>query len=330
MSAPKLALIGNRRAGRCKLTEIIREAESVLWGYEIEVYHPKDIDELVQLVGSFRAPTYRGIVFLGGDGTVNRALPGLMGSEIPTYTFPTGTANDLAAEIAISSNWKILQRLIDQNRYLQIDLIRANDLFFMTVAGIGFGAGVAKEYNDMRRQPRALGKMLPRLSDHIYSILSAKHLLLRTQKPMSLRLKGRNLNRLVETSCLMICNQAKLGGNLTISASSKNQDGKFEVVYCEDRNTIDLARFVLDVRLGKNPHRAVRLSASQLQIEECRGRKFTLFGDGEILLQDSNLELKLYPRALKLFSPMGKSHPIGEAIPTAPSLVLESSERSEL
>ena len=45
------------------------------------------------------------ILVAGGDGTINEAVNGMIGEQVPLGILPAGTANVLAAELGLAGNW---------------------------------------------------------------------------------------------------------------------------------------------------------------------------------------------------------------------------------
>ena len=84
------------------------------------------------------------VIVCGGDGTVNEAVNGLAGSEVPLAVLPAGTANVLAKELGIPWNIPRAARLIAHGTLRRIALGVATPLpgretrrYFLCVAGAG-------------------------------------------------------------------------------------------------------------------------------------------------------------------------------------------------
>lgn len=83
------------------------------------------------------------IVAYGGDGTMNEALQGVMGTGAALGFWPGGTANVLAAEIRFPSRAEDVARRILAGRTQEVTVGRAGDRYFLLMAGVGLDAAVA-------------------------------------------------------------------------------------------------------------------------------------------------------------------------------------------
>lgn len=96
------------------------------------------------------------MVAVGGDGTLNEVINGVLQSNIPTNEYPTigllpfGSANDFARTAGISNSIEELIASIQSNTSKNIDLGRIiiqqtrETRYFINIAGVGLGAEVAQ------------------------------------------------------------------------------------------------------------------------------------------------------------------------------------------
>ena len=77
------------------------------------------------------------VVIVGGDGTVNAALRGLMETGLPLGILPLGTANDLARTLRIPADPSAAAAVIIGGQMRRIDVDQVNDQFFINVASMG-------------------------------------------------------------------------------------------------------------------------------------------------------------------------------------------------
>lgn len=93
------------------------------------------------------------ILALGGDGTVNELLPGVVHSAVPLAALPAGTANVLTREIGLGTNpLKAAARLGELvPRRVSAGLLRSEpgplDRYFLLMAGAGFDAHIVYRLN---------------------------------------------------------------------------------------------------------------------------------------------------------------------------------------
>src|SRR5437868_8199462 len=86
------------------------------------------------------------IVAAGGDGTIYEVVNGLGGTTASLGLLPIGTMNVFATELGLPVHdlalcWDIIRACGTR----AVDLPKANQKFFVQVAGVGLGAQVVKE-----------------------------------------------------------------------------------------------------------------------------------------------------------------------------------------
>lgn len=94
---------------------------------------------------------YDRVAVAGGDGTINEAINGLVGSQVALAIVPLGTANVLAAEIGLGSRPEDIAAAILRGTPRPVALGRITTAQrtrrFVMMAGIGFDAQVAAGVN---------------------------------------------------------------------------------------------------------------------------------------------------------------------------------------
>jgi diacylglycerol kinase (ATP) len=84
------------------------------------------------------------VVVVGGDGSLNVALQGLVGIEIPLGILPFGTANDLANSLGIVKDIEGACQVIARGVTRQIDVGCVNDVYFFNEMSIGMSPTVSR------------------------------------------------------------------------------------------------------------------------------------------------------------------------------------------
>jgi len=182
-------------------------------------------------------------VVLGGDGTIHRFLPQLLGAKLPVLLVPCGSGNDLARALEISSAQNATD--IARNFVAKQPIMREIDVGIITnkyghetpfccVGGVGLDATAAEFANRMPRWLRGNGGYL----------LGMAHALL--QAP-SLRLRICADNREIEQdSCLFsFANTHSFGGGLRIAPAAKLDDGELDCILVEKMRRLKLIRGAL-------------------------------------------------------------------------------------
>ena len=88
---------------------------------------------------------YDAIVALGGDGTVNEVVTGMMrgGVDLPLAIYTSGTVNDFATINNLPQVPSDFARMLAKPSYINVDCGKANDDYFLNVVAGGLMTDVA-------------------------------------------------------------------------------------------------------------------------------------------------------------------------------------------
>jgi diacylglycerol kinase (ATP) len=235
---------------------------------------------------------YRAVVAVGGDGTINEVVNGLLGSATPLGLIPIGTGNDLVKMIDLPPNRPLLaaQRL-KAAVARPVDVGVANGRAFINGLGCGFDAQVAVE----NLRPT-------RLRGFAVYLVALMRALAHYQAPkMRVHFDG----QIVEQRMLLttVGNGRCHGGGFWITPDAQLDDGRFDLCLCEALRLDQIVRYVPKVLKGTHQGlKQVRMAhTTHVTIEAAAPVPVHL--DGEILgaaLQRVDVELK--PGALHLLA----------------------------
>jgi diacylglycerol kinase (ATP) len=142
----RIAVIYNPRSGRPRerqsaverFARVLREA-----GRQVEICPTQHAGHASDLAREAVARGCDLVVANGGDGTMNEVLQGVAGTEATLGFWPGGTANVLAAEIGFPRQVDEVVRRVLAGRVIAATVGKANDRWFLLMAGIGLDAAVA-------------------------------------------------------------------------------------------------------------------------------------------------------------------------------------------
>ena len=83
------------------------------------------------------------VVVVGGDGSVNEAGAGLIGTQTAMGIIPTGSGNGLARHLGLPMDFKAAVSLLNNCTIDRIDTLLVNERFCAGTFGLGFDAHVA-------------------------------------------------------------------------------------------------------------------------------------------------------------------------------------------
>ncbi len=138
--------------------------------YTERIHHGTDLAKEAVEQGCFDA-----IVAVGGDGSVNDVVSGLVGSNLALGIIPCGSGNGLARNLKIPLTPTHAIEAINHYKIAEIDTIYLNDRVVASIAGIGFDARVARRMKQTKvRGLQAYAKIIltdyPTYKEHTYRL----------------------------------------------------------------------------------------------------------------------------------------------------------------
>jgi diacylglycerol kinase family enzyme len=116
--------------------------------YAVEAIDTEERGHAVQICREAASEGYDVVVAFGGDGTVNEAANGLVGSRTPLTALPGGSTNVWARTIGIPNDvvdaTEHLLRMADEFEPFPVDLGRVDERHFVFAAGAGLDASVVE------------------------------------------------------------------------------------------------------------------------------------------------------------------------------------------
>jgi diacylglycerol kinase (ATP) len=152
-------LIYNPAAGRYPSRLLTERAANVLKdnGWQIQVEETLSGVHITRLANQASQEKMDAFIVVGGDGSLNRALPGLIGSSTALGILPAGTANVWGQELGLPGlTWTRIMALEESARRLahaqivETDIGLCNGTPFLLWAGIGLDAFIVH-----RLEPRS-------------------------------------------------------------------------------------------------------------------------------------------------------------------------------
>jgi diacylglycerol kinase family enzyme len=123
--------------------------------YEVEAIDTQGRGHATELCREAAHEGYDVVVAFGGDGTVNEAANGLMGSDTPLSVLPGGATNVYCRALRIPAEivdaTEHLLRIADDWRPRRVDLGRVNDRHFTFSSGVGLDASVVERVDSHPR-----------------------------------------------------------------------------------------------------------------------------------------------------------------------------------
>ncbi len=166
MPKPRAVLIVNPKTGRYtsrrtpSIQTICADLQSL--GVEVDLVSTTGPGDAASIAAEAARDGVGQVIVSGGDGTINEAVQGLVGSETRLAIVPRGTANVLARELGLPLDHRRAVEVIARGRArrihvgLAIDETNNTRRYFLLMAGIGLDAAVVSKVSP--RLKKRLGK----------------------------------------------------------------------------------------------------------------------------------------------------------------------------
>lgn len=184
------------------------------------------------------------ILVAGGDGTINEAAQGVVGSPVPLGILPGGTANVLGTEMGLGRDILRAAETVAECVPRRIAVGRVSlmegdgDRYFLLMAGIGLDAAIVSHLN-LRLKSR-LGKLA-------YWLAGANTFCRFRLAEFRAALDG----RAVQTSFALISRVRNYGGDFEIAPSVHLLDEDFEAVLFQGRITLRYLPYLAGMVTGR-------------------------------------------------------------------------------
>lgn len=181
---------------------------------------------------------YDVVAVAGGDGTVNEAINGLAGSDLPLAVIPLGTANVLAAEIAMPRRARDRARLILNARGRPVCVGVANERAFIMMAGAGFDAYLVAHVNPCLK--RCLGRLA-------YVVEGARAMARFAYPRYRVTVDGAAF----EATSVIVANGHYYGGRFICAPRACLDDPTFEVCLFLGSGPVNVLRYAVTLARGR-------------------------------------------------------------------------------
>ena len=223
----------------------------------------------------------------GGDGTINEVACALAYHDVPLGIVPAGSGNGLARELGVAPRAEvaIAEALSAEPR--RIDIGDLDGRLFVNIAGIGFDAHVAAEFNDRANGRRGLA-----------SYLAITLRALRSYAPAEYRITAGEFGTVATALLVTVANSAQFGNGVRIAPGARVDDGQLDLVIVEETSrwrTISQMPRLLNGTIDRMAGCSIR-RIERATIECDRPMMFHV--DGEPVQGGTSLRARVHPGAL--------------------------------
>ncbi|MBP1652105.1 MAG: diacylglycerol kinase catalytic region [Bacteroidetes bacterium] len=228
------------------------------------------------------------VVAVGGDGTVKAVASHLLHTQIPMGIIPAGSANGMAAELSIPTEFEKAMEIILEGKVQVIDAIRINQQEICIHLGdLGLNALLVKNFE----QRGIRGKLG-------YALSSIKTLWQKQSLQVQIRNAEVHLSRVA--FMIVLANARRYGTGVNINPDGNLSDGLFEVVIIRRLSLWELLKMIRRFK-PFDPRKTEVIQADQVTIMTRRKAHFQV--DGEYLGKISSVKAEIMAKALQVLVP---------------------------
>jgi diacylglycerol kinase (ATP) len=310
----KARVIYNPIAGPWNVQHPVKRACALLEkrGWSVQLQQTEKPGDAAAMAREAAQAGYDTVVVAGGDGTVNEAINGLVGSQTALGVLPVGTGNLWARQVGIPpyllANPLRIREAVDgltSGTTRWIDVGKVNDHHFLCWAGIGLDAQVATELEPRPRHTKHLG-MLPYIIAAFMIARDFQGVRTRVQLDNSI-VRGRTL-------LIVASNIQQYAGQLHIVPQARLDDGLLDVSIFKGLGFPYALRHLLTMlsRRSLQDPRIVYRQARYIEIQTDPPIPVQVDGDP---VGTTPVTLQAVPRALRVLVP-----------PTTPLILFTSAQ----
>ena len=273
--------IVNPISGKGKALKTVERIEKVCKekNIEYEIHYTKASGDATKIARKYFFT--KNIIFsVGGDGTLNEVVNGIIGSKNMLGVIPCGSGNDF---------YKTLEKIDDE--YPVIDVGKINNKYFINIVSIGIDAEVAKNVSLMKKIKLPTSQVYN--ASIVYTFFKYKF--------KNIEFTIDNKTNKSKFTILTICNGKMYGGGFNIAPEAKLTDGYFDV-YFVDKIKKPIIPFLIGMlKKGTHEkHKSVHKNKATKISFKC-DYDLVCNIDGEITI-DNKFDIKLIEKELMIYN----------------------------
>lgn len=244
----RYVVIYNPSSGRQMVqNKVFDIARKVIEKKEVEVtfYATKKKDDAMKAAERACLESVDLIIACGGDGTISEIINGMMRCEYrpKLALLPAGTVNDFARHLKIPRAINAYVEMLENMRFKEIDVCKAEDNFFINVAAGGAFTNIPHEV--LSESKTILGKY----AYYLKGIVEAPE---QIEKSYNLKIELDEENLELDGILFLIGNTSSIGGFKQIIPEAEYNDGLMDLLVIEKGNKMEYLEIFAKIVTGEH------------------------------------------------------------------------------
>jgi len=285
--------------------DVHRELERVMaylesCGWQLALRETRSRGDATAFAREAAATGFHAVFVVGGDGTINETVNGLVGSEVALGLLPSGTGNVWALELGLPIpspvHWHPLlgaAKAMLAGQVRRVDVGRAGERHFLLWAGVGLDAAVTEQIEPRPRAKKRLGS----LAYVVAAVLVAKDF---TGTRVEVNVDGQQVR--ARALLIVVSNTQLYGRILRIASQARLDDGLLDVCIFKGFGFPSAVRHALRVLAGQHLHDPQVVYRQGRQVSISAAQPMAVHVDGDPV-GHTPITLEIVPRALNIIVP---------------------------
>lgn len=261
---------------------------------KVDVVLTKPKEEATPVARRASKKGYKIIVAMGGDGTVEAVMRGMIGSKARLGIIPSGTENNIAKSLGIPTDLEEACALIASDSTLKLDIgqvktKKGKKFNFFEMATVGLTATIYPYVN------KAVGGKVSGIKNTAMTLFHQE-----TRPKVSLTFNDESKDE-VETMLVMVSNTPIFGKNFNVAPEASLQDGLLDISVYPEFSKAELLHYYAAVMDGgySGNKKVQYYQARKLKIKT--SPKLDVMADG-VMLGKGTVTIKVRPGALRVIT----------------------------
>ncbi|MGL5318229.1 MAG: diacylglycerol/lipid kinase family protein [Bacteroidales bacterium] len=286
----KLLFIINPISGTRSKVDIPRLIEEIFKEEEYTVAFTEYAGHASILAQEAVQKGFRGVIAVGGDGTINEVARSLINSDTVLGIIPVGSGNGLARELGISMQIKKALKIIEAGCIRVIDYGLANDHPFFCTCGVGFDARVSYKFAKDKKR----GGLM-----YVKNVITE----FLNYQPETYEILMDNDEIKEKGFLVTVANASQWGNNAFIAPDADMEDGKLNITLLKPFTYIDIPNLALQLftrMIDMNSHIC---TFEKDAVSILREKPGVIHLDGEPMIMPERIDITTNAGGLKIFVP---------------------------
>ncbi|WP_338023159.1 diacylglycerol kinase family protein [Bacillus ectoiniformans] len=238
----------------------------------------------------------KAVIIIGGDGTVHTVIQDIAETAIPIAILPTGSGNDLAKSLKLSSSPKVFAEALLRHQVRGMDVLHVNGSYCITVAAAGMDAEIA-DHVDRSVYKRWLNTVKAGSLAYVIGTLA----IVRKFKPAHADIFIDDEKYIAENVWLLACgNTTSYGGGMNICPLAHPADGLIDITFLHSVSRMSILwKLLPKVFLGTHLNEKGVANFKGKKIMISANRPLKVIADGEVI-SETPVTIQVKEKGIKI------------------------------